>query len=66
MWSQLPCGLNGALYFVAMDSDGGMAKFPTNKAGAKYGTGYCDAQCPQDIKFIKSVHSRALAVWFKS
>ncbi|KAK0466939.1 cellobiohydrolaseI [Desarmillaria tabescens] len=48
----LPCGLNGALYFVQMDADGGMARFPTNKAGAKYGTGYCDTQCPQDIKFI--------------
>jgi len=24
-----------------------------NTAGAKYGTGYCDAQCPHDIKFIK-------------
>ncbi|KAJ3119004.1 hypothetical protein HK098_005771 [Nowakowskiella sp. JEL0407] len=35
-----------------MDSDGGMAKYSTNKAGAKYGTGYCDAQCPHDIKFI--------------
>jgi len=50
--SQLPCGLNGALYFVAMDADGGMSKYPLNKAGAKYGTGYCDAQCPHDIKFI--------------
>lgn len=50
--SQLPCGLNGALYFVEMDNDGGSARFPTNKAGAKYGTGYCDTQCPQDIKFI--------------
>jgi cellulose 1,4-beta-cellobiosidase len=50
--SQLPCGLNGALYFSAMDADGGMARFPTNKAGAKYGTGYCDSQCPHDIKFI--------------
>jgi cellulose 1,4-beta-cellobiosidase len=50
--SQLPCGLNGALYFVEMDQDGGMKKFPTNTAGAKYGTGYCDAQCPHDIKFI--------------
>jgi cellulose 1,4-beta-cellobiosidase len=29
-----------------------MAKNPTNKAGAKFGTGYCDAQCPQDLKFI--------------
>merc|ERR1719291_1571064 len=24
-----------------------------NNAGAKYGTGYCDAQCPHDIKFIE-------------
>jgi cellulose 1,4-beta-cellobiosidase len=50
--SQLPCGLNGALYFSEMDADGGMAKYSTNKAGAKYGTGYCDSQCPRDIKFI--------------
>ncbi|KAI0652478.1 cellobiohydrolaseI [Trametes meyenii] len=50
--SQLPCGLNGALYFVEMDADGGQSRFPTNKAGAKYGTGYCDTQCPHDIKFI--------------
>ncbi|KAL5330528.1 hypothetical protein ACEPPN_000045 [Leptodophora sp. 'Broadleaf-Isolate-01'] len=50
--SNLPCGLNGALYFVSMDKDGGMAKYPNNKAGAKYGTGYCDAQCPRDLKFI--------------
>jgi cellulose 1,4-beta-cellobiosidase len=50
--SQLPCGTNGALYFVEMDKDGGMARFPTNKAGSNYGTGYCDAQCPHDIKFI--------------
>lgn len=50
--SNLPCGLNGALYFVSMDSDGGTSKYPTNKAGAKYGTGYCDSQCPRDLKFI--------------
>ncbi|CDO75516.1 Glycoside Hydrolase Family 7 protein [Trametes cinnabarina] len=50
--SNLPCGLNGALYFVEMDADGGKSRFPSNKAGAKYGTGYCDTQCPQDIKFI--------------
>jgi len=50
--SQLGCGINGALYFVEMDADGGLSKYPTNKAGAKYGTGYCDSQCPQDIKFI--------------
>jgi len=53
--SNLPCGLNGALYFVEMDKDGGMSKYPTNKAGAKYGTGYCDAQCPHDIKFINGM-----------
>ena len=48
--SQMPCGLNGALYFVEMPRDGGMTG--GNAAGAKYGTGYCDAQCPHDIKFI--------------
>lgn len=69
--SQLPCGLNGALYFVQMDEDGGLSKYPTNKAGAKYGTGYCDTQvlpiqcsireiltvkqCPHDIKFINGL-----------
>ena len=53
--SNLPCGLNGALYFVDMDADGGMAKYPTNKAGAKYGTGYCDSQCPRDLKFINGI-----------
>lgn len=50
--SQLPCGLNGALYLVEMDEDGGISKYPGNKAGAKYGTGYCDTQCPHDVKFI--------------
>jgi len=49
--STLPCGLNGALYFVEMPEDGGSSKYPTNEAGAKYGTGYCDAQCPHDIKY---------------
>eukprot|EP00972_Heterocapsa_arctica_P037393 5504372-Heterocapsa_arctica.AAC.1 len=46
--SNLPCGLNGAVYFVEMDKDGGKGK-GNNQAGAKYGTGYCDAQCPHDI-----------------
>ncbi|KAG8796165.1 Exoglucanase 1 [Ceratobasidium sp. 428] len=50
--SNLPCGLNGALYFSAMDADGGLSKYSNNKAGAKYGTGYCDAKCRRDIKFI--------------
>lgn len=45
------CGMNGAMYFVEMDQDGGKG-LGANRAGAKYGTGYCDAQCPHDIKFI--------------
>mmetsp|Transcript_123893 Transcript_123893/g.264087 ORF Transcript_123893/g.264087 Transcript_123893/m.264087 type:complete len:688 (+) Transcript_123893:61-2124(+) len=48
--SGLPCGLNGAVYFSEMQVDGG--KGGSNTAGAKYGTGYCDAQCPHDIKFM--------------
>jgi len=50
--SNLRCGLNGALYFVEMDRRGDYDG-EGNTAGAKYGTGYCDAQCPHDIKFIK-------------
>jgi cellulose 1,4-beta-cellobiosidase len=42
--SKIGCGLNSALYFVSMDADGGMSKYSSNKAGAKYGTGYCDTQ----------------------
>jgi len=52
--SQLVCGLNGALYMVEMKADGGMG-IGQNKAGAKYGTGYCDAQCPHDMKFIEGL-----------
>jgi cellulose 1,4-beta-cellobiosidase len=48
--SKLVCGLNGALYFVEMSADGGAAEH--GNAGAKYGTGYCDAQCPHDLKWI--------------
>ena len=59
--SQLPCGLNGALYFSQMDADGGMSRFPTNKAGAKFGTGYCDSQCPRDLKFINGLVSYTLS-----
>ncbi|APA15366.1 hypothetical protein SS1G_09020 [Sclerotinia sclerotiorum 1980 UF-70] len=48
--SNLPCGLNGAVYFANLPADGGISS--TNKAGAQYGTGYCDSQCPRDGKFI--------------
>jgi cellulase len=41
--SKLPCGMNGALYLSEMPADGGLSDL--NKAGAYYGTGYCDAQC---------------------
>eukprot|EP00428_Durinskia_dybowskii_P013942 CAMPEP_0170222500 /NCGR_PEP_ID=MMETSP0116_2-20130129/10945_1 /TAXON_ID=400756 /ORGANISM="Durinskia baltica, Strain CSIRO CS-38" /LENGTH=456 /DNA_ID=CAMNT_0010473193 /DNA_START=147 /DNA_END=1517 /DNA_ORIENTATION=+ len=49
--SSLACGLNGALYFVEMDVAGGKGK-GNNTAGAKFGTGYCDAQCPKDVKWM--------------
>ena len=50
--STVECGINSALYFVPMDPDGGQAKYPTNKAGAEYGTGYCDASCPRSLRFV--------------
>jgi len=48
--STVECGMNGAMYFVEMAANGG--KGAGNQAGARFGTGYCDAQCPHDIKFI--------------
>ena len=50
--STLDCGYSSGLYFVAMDADGSSAKHPVNAAGAKYGTGYCDASCPRNVKWI--------------
>ncbi|KAK1726769.1 hypothetical protein CaCOL14_009301 [Colletotrichum acutatum] len=50
--SSIECALNSALYFVAMEPDGGMARYPTNEAGARYGTGYCDASCPRSNRFV--------------
>jgi cellulose 1,4-beta-cellobiosidase len=35
-----------------MDADGGLSEYSGNKAGAAYGVGYCDSQCPRDLKFI--------------
>jgi cellulose 1,4-beta-cellobiosidase len=55
--ADMPCGTNGALYFVEMPADGGLSEDSgLNKAGPKYGTGYCDAQCPRDLKWE---HGRA-------
>lgn len=48
--STIPCGMNGAVYFSEMPANGD--KSSTNTAGSAYGTGYCDAQCPADVKFI--------------
>ncbi|KAH8896743.1 glycoside hydrolase family 7 protein [Thozetella sp. PMI_491] len=42
--STLPCGENGALYLSEMSATGGRNEY--NTAGANYGSGYCDAQCP--------------------
>ena len=57
--SSIECGMNAAIYFVEMDSDGGSSKYPLNKAGAKYGTGYCDAQCAQ----TNFIHGEANVNW---
>lgn len=42
--STLPCGMNGALYLSQMTATGGRNRY--NQGGARYGSGYCDAQCP--------------------
>lgn len=60
--STVECGLNAALYFVSMEEDGGMKSYPSNKAGAKYGTGYCDAQCARDLKFVGGKVNKCLPV----
>ena len=59
--SNLPCGLNGALYFSQMAANGGASS--TNLAGPAYGTGYCDSQCPQDIKFINGAVGHSLSLF---
>lgn len=59
--SQAPCGVDASLYLVQMDADGGMAKYPGNAAGAKFGTGYCDASCPKNTRWINGeVWTRAI------
>ncbi len=50
--SKLVCGMNGALYLSEMDMSGSRGQF--NPAGAQYGTGYCDAQCPK-MTFINGL-----------
>jgi cellulose 1,4-beta-cellobiosidase len=52
--SAIPCGLNGALYLSEMNANGSASaqNARAGTAGAEYGTGYCDAQCFRDIKYI--------------
>merc|ERR1712224_325353 len=52
------CGLNAAIYFVEMDKDGDKG-VGDNNAGPAYGTGYCDAQCPRDLKWVKGGQHQA-------
>ncbi|KXX82701.1 putative endo-beta-1,4-glucanase celB [Madurella mycetomatis] len=51
--SRLGCGMNGALYLSEMGLDGGRSE--TNPAGARYGTGYCDAQCFTNVPWINGL-----------
>lgn len=43
-------GLNGVLYSVQIDADGGKSKY--GNVRAKYGMGHCGAQCIHNLKFI--------------
>ena len=42
-----------------MDADGGKEKY--GNAGAQLGLGYCDAQCPHDLKFNDKGKMKSLA-----
>ncbi|KAG8929436.1 hypothetical protein FRC03_008034 [Tulasnella sp. 419] len=41
-----------------------MQKYPDNNAGAKYGTGYCDAKCPSSVRCINGEATPIL--WVKN
>ncbi|KAJ3314979.1 hypothetical protein HDV04_004779 [Boothiomyces sp. JEL0838] len=49
--STLGCGINGALYFVQMQ----LSNSNPAAAGPAFGTGYGDAQCPTDIKYVNGI-----------
>lgn len=51
--SNLPCGMNGAMYLAEMSPSGGRSHL--NPAGASYGTGYCDSQCYTEYNFVNGV-----------
>ncbi len=46
--SNLPCGLNGAIYFVEMP----LTNSYSASLDSSFGINYGDAQCPHDIKYI--------------
>jgi cellulose 1,4-beta-cellobiosidase len=46
--SNLPCGLNGAVYFVEMP----LSNPYSTALDHSYGVNYGDAQCPNDIKYV--------------
>lgn len=46
--SNLPCGLNGAVYFVELPLKNPYSKSLTSSYGVNYG----DSQCPSDIKYV--------------
>jgi hypothetical protein len=48
-----------------MLADGGQSTEPNNKAGPEYGVGYCDSQCPRDLKFIGGQVSSRHVLWGK-
>ncbi|KAF8316668.1 cellobiohydrolase I-II [Clavulina sp. PMI_390] len=50
--SNVPCAASASVRLLGMDSDGGVSRFPANSAGAKFGTGYCDATCTKSMKFV--------------
>jgi cellulose 1,4-beta-cellobiosidase len=54
--SQVSCSVNGALYLSEMSATGEASDLKV--AGAKYGTGYCDARCPVN-NFVAGVVSIA-------
>lgn len=60
--SELPCGTNGALYLGEMSATGGHSDL--NPAGASYGTGYCDAQCPT-LAFINGEVRTLVGMWLE-
>ncbi|KAF4418029.1 cellulose 1,4-beta-cellobiosidase [Fusarium austroafricanum] len=50
--SKLGKGFKAVVSLHRMKIDGGKKRYKGDKVGARYGTGYCDATCPRDQKFV--------------